>query len=316
MEIRGLRYFISAIRHGNLRAAARENFVTQPAISIQLKKLELELGEKLYVRRSRRIEPTPAGSLLFTEAEEIVRRVDALASSMEDVRSIRRGALKMGSIDAASVYVLPDVFRAYRGKYPGIDVQVIVSDSRSLLAALGSGAIEIAIVTLPLSGESYEIVPIYEDQMALVVHPRHDLARARPSRGILRRVAETGLITYPARSTTRRLIEKVFMDNRLTLRVTMEMSSPEAIKKLAEAGLGPAILPARVVSNEVRAGTLKKIPTGNVRFYRLLGVVFKDRGLLSPPAAAFLAMLERKSVRRSMRNAVPKRARAGRAGGS
>lgn len=309
MDVRELRYFVSAMRHGNLQAAARENFVTQPAVSIQLRKLEAELGEKLYVRRGRRIVPTSAGSLLLAEAEEIVRRVNALASRVEDARAVRRGVLKMGSIDAASVYVLPNVFRAYRRKYPGIDIQVIVSDSQSLLSALGAGAIELAIVTLPLSGESYRIVPVYEDRMALVVHPRHDLVRLRSPKDVLRRVAEIGLITYPARSTTRRLIEKVFMDNGLTLRVSMEMSSPEAIKKLAEAGLGPTILPARVVSDEVRAGTLRIIPTGKIRFLRMLGAVFEDRGAISPPAAAFLGMLEKRIVRRRTRNAVRKRAR-------
>ncbi len=297
MEIRQLRYFISAIRHGSLRAAAREHFVTQPAVSIQLKKLEEELGEKLYVRRGRRIEPTQAGSCVLADAEEIVGRIDALTHNVGAVKAMRRGVLKMGSIDAASIYVLPDVFRAFRSRYPGIDVQVIVSDSQSLIAALGAGTIELAVVTLPLPGESYDVVPIYEDRMVLVAHPRHELARSRPRRHVLERVAEMGLITYPARSTTRRLIEKVFLDNGLTLRVTMEMSSPEAIKRLAEAGLGPSILPSQVVANEVKAGTLDVIPTGKIRFSRTLGAVFRDRGKLSPPATAFLSMVGRK-VRR------------------
>ena len=293
MGIRQLRYFVSAIRHGSLRAAAREHFVTQPAVSIQLKKLEGELGEKLYVRRGRGIEATQAGRLLLAEAEEVVRRVDALSRSAGGVRDLRRGVLDMGSIDAASIYVLPGVFRSFRTKYPGIDIRVIVSDSQTLLSVLGAGAIELAIVTLPLSGETYQVVPIYNDRMVLVAHPRHELVTSRPSRRVLQRVAETGLITYPAKSTTRRLIEKVFIDNGLTLRVSMEMSSPEAIKKLAEAGLGPSILPAKVVAGEVRSGALKVIPTGRVRFVRVLGAVFRDREKLSPSADAFVKLLGR-----------------------
>ena len=293
MGIRQLRYFVSAIRHGSLRAAAREHFVTQPAVSIQLKKLEGELGEKLYVRRGRGIEATQAGRLLLAEAEEVVRRVDALSRSAGGVRDLRRGVLDMGSIDAASIYVLPGVFRSFRTKYPGIDIRVIVSDSQTLLSVLGAGAIELAIVTLPLSGETYQVVPIYNDRMVLVAHPRHELVTSRPSRRVLQRVAETGLITYPAKSTTRRLIEKVFIDNGLTLRVSMEMSSPEAIKKLSEAGLGPSILPAKVVAGEVRSGALKVIPTGRVRFVRVLGAVFRDREKLSPSADAFVKLLGR-----------------------
>jgi DNA-binding transcriptional LysR family regulator len=293
MGIRQLRYFVSAIRHGSIQAAARENFVTQPAVSIQLKKLEGELGEKLYVRRGRGIEATQAGRLLLAEAEEVVRRVDAIGRDVAGIGELRRGVLEMGSIDAASIYVLPGVFRSFRTKYPGIDLRVIVSDSQTLLTALGAGSIELAIVTLPLSGETYQVVPIYNDRMVLVAHPRHELVASRPSRRVLERVAETGLITYPAKSTTRRLIEKVFIDNGLTLRVSMEMSSPEAIKKLSEAGLGPSILPAKVVAGEVRSGALKVIPTGRVRFVRVLGAVFRDREKLSPSADAFLKMLGR-----------------------
>lgn len=279
-----------------MKAAARENFVTQPAVSIQLKKLEEELGEKLYVRRGRRIEPTQAGALVLAEAEEIVRRVDALKHNAGAVRTMRRGSLKMGSIDAASIYVLPDVFRAFRGLHPGIDIQVIVADSQSLIAALGAGTIELAVVTLPLHGEPYGVIPIFEDRMIAVAHPGHELSRSSRGR-VLEKLAETGLITYPARSTTRRLIEKVFLDHGLTPKVTMEMSSPEAIKKLTEAGLGPSILPARAVASEIAAGTLVEIPTGRIRFSRTLGAVFGDRGKLSPPASAFLDMVGRRRRR-------------------
>jgi DNA-binding transcriptional LysR family regulator len=302
MDIRQLRYFVAAIRQGSLRAAAREHFVTQPAVSIQLKNLEEELGEKLYVRRGRRIEPTQAGISVFSDAEDIIGKMEALSQRLGALKTLERGALKMGSIDAASVYVLPDVFRAFRSRYPGIDVQVIVADSHTLIAALGSGAIELAVVTLPVAGETHDVVPIYEDRMVLVAHPRHELARRRGGASVLERVAESGLITYPARSTTRRLIEKVFLDNGLTPRVTMEMSSPEAIKKLSEAGLGPSILPAAVVANEVKAGTLVVIPTGKVRFSRTLGVVLRNRESLSPPAVAFLEMVKRKSRGRRSRS--------------
>jgi len=294
MEIRQLRYFLSAMRHGSHRAAAKENFVTQPAVSIQLKKLEEEFGEKLYTRRGRRLEPTQAGSILVAESEEIIRRVDGLAHRIRGIKGLESGVLKMGNIDAASTYVLPRVFGAFRRKHPGIDIQVTVTDTLNLLAALDAGAIEIAIATLPLPGHTHEVIPFYEDKMVLVASPRHELAQTRRRGNILERVAETGLITYPARSTTRRLIEKVFMDGGVSLRVTMEMSSPEAIKKLTEVGLGASILPAELVSSEIRMGKLKLISTGRIRFSRMLGVVYKKPESLSPPARAFVDMLLKK----------------------
>jgi DNA-binding transcriptional LysR family regulator len=128
--------------------------------------------------------------------------------------------------------------------------------------------------------------------MVLVASPRHKLATSRlKRRRPLEAVAETGLISYPARSTTCRLIESVFTDNGLTYRAAMEISSPEAIKRLTETGLGASILPLKIVSSEIRRGTLKVVPTGKVRFHRMLGVVYKSQETLSQPARVFLTML-------------------------
>lgn len=292
MEIRQLRYFLSALRQGSLKAAAGQHFVTQPAVSMQLKKLEEELGEKLYRRSGRRIVATQAGEMVAAQAETILERVDALRGSIQGLKQGRRGYLRLGTIDAASVYVLPGVFRTFRRRHAGVEVQVTVADSDTLLMALETGSIELAIVTLPLAGEGLEVVPFYKDRMVTVASPRHPLAALRVTgRNRLQAVADAGLITYPARSVTRRLIEKVFIDNGLTLRTAMEMSSPEAIKRLTEAGIGASILPFKVVSDELRRGTLKTISTGRIRFERVLGVVHHDARKLSQPAAIFLNML-------------------------
>ncbi len=292
MEIRQLRYFLSALQQGSLKAAAGRHFVTQPAVSMQLKKLEEELGEKLYRRSGRRIVATQAGEMVAAQAETILERVDALRDSIQGLKQGHRGYLRLGTIDAASVYVLPGVFHTFRGRHPGVQVQVTVADSDTLVAALETGSIELAIVTLPLAGEGLEVVPFYTDRMVMVTSPRHPLA-ASPTTGrqLLQAAAEAGLITYPARSVTRRLIEKVFIDNGLTLRTAMEVSSPEAIKRLTEAGIGASILPLKVVSDELKRGTLKSISTGRIRFERVLGVVHQGARKLSQPAAIFFNML-------------------------
>ncbi len=292
MEIRQLKYLLSTLRLGSVKEAAREHFVTQPAVSLQIKKLEEEIGEKLLIRSGRNVLPTQAGASFIRYADDILQRVEALQKSIQSLKSLRTGFLGLGAIDSAGVYVLPPVFRSFRRKYPGIEIRVTVSDTRGLVRSIHSGEIEIAIVTLPLSGEEFTIYPIYKDQMVLVADPRHELARSRkPSLTV---VAESGLIMYPPQSTTRRLIERVFFEAGVSPRATMEISSPEAMKRLTEAGLGASILPFQVVSPEVRRGTLKLIPTGKARFYRILGVVYRDDERLSPAGRAFMDMLKKR----------------------
>ncbi len=292
MEIRQIEFFLSAARLGGIQAAAKEHFVTQPAVSIQIRKLEEEIGERLLFRRGRKITLTPAGCLFAEQAEEIIARLSRLENSIKELRGCRTGILRIGAIDAAGVYVLPDVLTGFKKKFPGIDITISVSDSFHLIDELVKDAVEMAIVTLPVERSDLECFPVYRDKMILVCSPEHELSGVR--RGALKAVAKTGLITYPASSTTRKLIEGVFASAGLSLRTVMEVSSPEAIKRLTETGLGASVLPLPVVADELKKGALKRISTGKVKFHRDLGVALKKPEFLSPAAREFLKFLRKR----------------------
>jgi DNA-binding transcriptional LysR family regulator len=292
MEIRQLKYFLSVIQTGGIGSAAEAHYVTQPAVSIQLKKLEEEVGEKLFVRQGRKIVPTQAGLVLAEHAEGIMTRMDTMANAVAGLKGLESGSLRMGNIDAASVYVLPEVYRKFQQKYPGVKIEIIVGDTALLLDALRRGVVELATTTFPIDGDEFETLTVFSDEMVLVVHPKHVLAGLK--RVTLEDVARTGVITYPPRSLTRRHIERVFIERDLTLNATMEIGSPEAIKSLTQAGLGASILPRPIVSAEVRRGTLRTITLGKVRFFREIGMVFRHESSLSPPARVFLEMVRKK----------------------
>lgn len=292
MEIRQLKYFLAVVQRGSVGAAAEANYVTQPAVTLQIQKLEEELGQKLFERRGRRVAPTQAGQLLARHAELVIRRLDQLADAMAGLKGSESGYLRMGNIDAASVYVLPGLYRSFHRKYPGVKIEIIVGDTSRLLAALRRGEVDLATTTLPIDAGEFDSLPIYRDEMVLVAHPKHVLARRK--RVTLHDVVEAGLITYPPRAVTRRLIDRVFIENDLSLNATMEIGSPEAIKRLTQAGLGASILPRPVVAPEVRRGALRVIQLGPVRFQRTIGMVYRHEESLSPPARVFLDMVKAK----------------------
>ncbi len=296
MELRQLRYFLSVVEEGSVSAAAAAHFVTQPAVSAQLRRMEDELGEPLFERRGRRLVLTEAGRLLVGHAQGVIRRMDELEQSLQGLRSLESGRLRMGTIDAVSVYVLPDVYRAFHRKYPGVRIEVVVDDTTHLVAALVEGDIELAITTLPVGRDGVEAQSFYLEQMIPVAHPSHPLSgRKRVS---LAELSEHGVISYPEGSTTRRLIEAVFAEQGIPYRATMELTSPEAMKRLAQAELGVSILPHPVVSAEVGRRSLKALPLGRVRFEREIGMVYRRRESLSPPARAFLGMVDAHTARR------------------
>jgi DNA-binding transcriptional LysR family regulator len=292
MEIRQLRYFLDVVRLGSVGAAAKAGFVTQPAVTLQIQKLEDEVGEKLLERRGRTVVPTQAGSVLAQHAEEVIRRVDALHSAVSGLKGLERGNLRMGNIDAASVYVLPGIYRSFHHKYPGVKIEIIVGDTARLLDALRTGEVELASTVLPIDTAEFDTLPIYRDEMVLVAHPKHVLAGRKNV--TLEDVVETGLIAYPPRSVTRRQVERVFLERNLVLRATMEIASPEAIKRLTQAGLGASVLPRPVVAAEIRRGALQPIRVRSVRFQRTIGMVLRGEDSLSPPARVFLDMVKSK----------------------
>lgn len=290
MEIRQLRYFLSAARLGSIGAAAAEHFITQPAVSLQIKKLEEEVGQKLLVRRGRRLVPSEAGTVLVARAEEVVRSLEALESELRGFRDLESGTLRMGNTDAASVYVLPDLYRSFHGRYPGVRIEIMVGDTQRLLDALAARQIELATATLPIQVRGFVVRPIYREELVVVVHPSDPLAKRRRTR--LEDLVSHGVIAYPAGSITRGMIDDVFSAHGATLRARMEISSPEAMKQLAQAGLGSTILPRPVVASELERGMLKIVAIPGVRFEREIGMVYREAAALSPAAAVFLEMVE------------------------
>jgi len=289
MEIRQLRYFLSTARLGSVVAAAAEHYVTQPAISLQLKKLEEEMGQKLFVRRGRRLVLSEAGAMLAVRAEEVVRGLERMEAEMRGLRGLESGTLRVGNTDAASVYVLPDVYRAFHGAHPGVRIEIMVGDTQRLLDALAARRIELATVTLPVPHRGLSIRPIYREELVVVVRPDDPLAARR---GVtLKDLVGHGVIAYPAGSITRRMIDDAFSAHGETLRARMEISSPEAMKQLAQAGLGASILPRPVVAAELERGTLKTVSVPGAHFEREIGMVHREDEALSPAAAVFLEMV-------------------------
>jgi len=292
MEIRQLRYFASTVRLGSVGAAAAEHFVTQPAVSLQLKKLEEELGQKLFARRGRALVPTEAGQALAERVEEVIRLIAAIEADVAGVKDLTSGTLRIGNTDAASVYVLPDVYRTFHKKYAGVRVEIMVAETARLVEALRARRIEIAIATLPIGERGLTVRPIYREELVPVAHPDHPLVSRRGA--TLKDLAGQDVITYPAGAVTRGMIDAVFAAHGETLRPRMEISSPEAMKRLTQAGLGVSILPRPVVAAELGRKVLKAIVLPGIRFEREIGMVFRDDDALSPAARVFRDMIEQR----------------------
>jgi len=290
MDLTTLKYLVSVAELGSLTAAAQAHFVTQPAVSMRLRKLQEELGVALIEAEGRRVRLTRAGEIVLDYARRFGRLEEELEREIADLTGLVRGRIAIGAMDAASSYVLPHVFSRFRERYPGIDVALEVMATNPLLSELRAGRLDLVVGTLPIErGSDLEIFPIYTERLLLVAHPAHALAGRRAL--AISALAGQAFISFHEGAITRGIIEGVLGSHGVTPRVTMTTDSPEAIRNLAAAGLGMAILPERVVRDDIARGILVEIAIRGLAFERTLGLIIPVRRYLSATVRAFLGVL-------------------------
>lgn len=292
MDMRALKYLLSLAERGSFTSAAREHFVTQPAVSIALRKLEEELGQRLYRIEGRTVVFTQAGEIALEYARRLSNIETELFQRMGDLEGLRRGRVSLGTIDAASIYVLPEVFSRFRERYTGIEVKLEISSTMILVNKMDAGQLDLVIGTVPIdAGEEYEIFPVFSEQLIVIAPPGHSLAY----RGTVPASSLAGhpFISFHEGSITRRIVERALDERGVSPLIAMAIDSPEAIKHLVSSGLGLAVLPRRVVRDELEKGSLAAIDVNGLSIERKLGLILRSGQYISATARAFLGVMDR-----------------------
>ena len=288
MELESLRTFIQAVRLGSLTAAAHAMARTQPAITMQIKRLEQEAGERLLLRVPRGVRPTRAGEILYARAQVLLRDADDLLAEVRAVGSLRTGALRIGATDVMALGYLPRVLKAFRERYPGIQTAVEVEGSRALGDRVAKSELDLALVTLPLENPVLEFTLVHREPVVFVAEPHYAAVGRRLS---LTDLAREPMIHHKRDSVTREEVAAVFRVQGLEPNVAMEVSSPEAIKELVALGLGIAPLSRSQVEADCQAGRLVRLRTPEFRCWRRSGLIHLRGAKQSRVVAAFIGFL-------------------------
>ena len=282
MNFHHLRYFLAVARAGGFTRAARDLHVTQPTVSSGIAELERDVGVRLFNWTSRHVELTLEGRTLMAYAlqlEDLVSEAEDLLGNGLGHRF--EGSLSFGSIDAAVIYLLPDILRKYHQTYPDVDLSIQVAPSRYLVDELLANRTEFALITLPFEHSHIEVVTLLSDPMPLVVGEDHPFAARRTVTA--GEVAAEHLILFPADSVSRKLVNEAFAEAAVLPRVVMEMRSPEAMRKLVESGVGISFLPHMSLQESLESGALQIIQVEGMSFSRDVGLAWR-RGRYFGPA--------------------------------
>src|SRR5215211_1285163 len=178
VEVRHLRLVAAIASRGSLTSAAELLGLTQPALSHQLRELETKLRTPLFMRTARRMVPTPAGEQLTQLAESILAEVDGFERQIADGEFAEaRGTIRLATECYTAYHWLPAVLRAFRDRWPGVDLRIAPEHTSSPTSALREGVLDLAIVHRAVSDKRIRLDPLFDDELVVVMAPDHRLAR-------------------------------------------------------------------------------------------------------------------------------------------
>ncbi|MFQ5843468.1 MAG: LysR family transcriptional regulator [Planctomycetota bacterium] len=296
MDLEGLRSFFHVARERSFSRAARILHVSQPAVSVRIKALEDELGERLFDRARKSVALTEAGSVLYRSAEKIFSDVHEALDRLRDLRQSGAGRVRLGCSDTVSLYLLPEVLRRFRRRFPNCEITIRNAHTSEILDLLVQGELDFGIVTRPPSVDRrLEVHELLVEPFVLGC-PRDDplLRRRRVS---LDALDGRPMVALEKGTVTRAAIDRALRSAGAAPRIVLETGNIEVQKRYVAIGFGVALLPRSAVAQ----GDRRRLRTVPIRVgeldRRIVAVV--PRGRYVPRLArALLDLVEADAVRR------------------
>jgi DNA-binding transcriptional LysR family regulator len=292
MHFSALRYFLETARLGSIRRAAEVLYVAPSAVSRQIALLERTYGMPLFERHAAGVRLTVAGEVFARQARATVRDFERLHSEIDDLQKLRRGTVRIVSVEATVTSVVYRAMAEFARSYPGISYEVRVKGGITAIAALAAEECDIAISFEPPPHPDVEEVQSLRDPIVAIMHPAHPLAsRAKVT---LRELVSHPVALLDDSHTTRTLMDKALALEGLKLESVLTINAVGLIAEFALTKKAITFAPSLIVHADVKAGLLK---TTLIDYPTLLGTRFvlcrhKSRPP-TLPAQAFLIALQR-----------------------
>src|SRR5687767_16014008 len=257
---------------------------------MQIRQLETEIGARVFVRAPRHVILTEAGEQLLRRARHILREHDAAVDEIAELAGAERGRLRIGSASAMVLTEqLPAILKDLRRQHPAAEISVASGTSEVLVDQILAGEVDIAFVSLPVDMRGIKTERLSEDQLVAIASPQHRLAKQKTISAYT--LAGERLILGERGGNTRRLIDQFFAQAGVSIRVSMELSRQQAIKRMVEEDMGVGIVPLQSVIEDVEKGRLVRWWIEGAQINWELGVARLSGGYESPIMQAFLRLV-------------------------
>lgn len=287
MELRQLLYTVTVAEEKSFSKAAEKLHLAQPSLSQQIAKLEKELDVVLFERSTSSVRLTDAGERFFTSALAILDGVEQLRKEMQDVASLAKGGLTLGSLPMTGAHILPLLLPEFARRYPGIEVRLIEEATRALEQLTARGTAEMSLLTLPVQDESLEWEELLNEEICLAVPPAHKLHGRREVK--MRELVGEPFIMLKKGQGFRQVVERWCAEAGFVPAVAFESSNIETVQSLVAAGMGIAFVPRLLAHKYPRHHTGPAyVRLTEPRPYRTLVLAYRRGRYRSRAAQAFL----------------------------
>ncbi len=281
--------FYYCAQNKSFSIAARKLFITQSAVSQSIKGLEKQLGVTLFYRKSRNIQLTSEGELLFSYASQAFNFLKAAEDKLQEIEGLRAGEIRIGVSDSICKYFIMPYIKQFGQKYPHVAIKVINRTTPQLLEVLKSGLVDIVISTLPVNQEVFSSVPFINVNDIFVASKK--FAQFQNKKVELKTLSEYPLILLHSDSSTRKSIDAFFNRHGLTCSPEIELESLELLVEFAKIGTGIAYVLRESALALIQNGELFEIQLKESLPTREVGIVQMKNVVLSKAVNTFIDIL-------------------------
>ncbi|MBM3262081.1 MAG: LysR family transcriptional regulator [candidate division Zixibacteria bacterium] len=254
MDLKQLEAFKKVVETGSFTKAAATLFVTQPAISHHIQRLEAEIGQALFERSRPQLKLTYTGEVFYIYTRRILNLVEESKAAVRDISAGEQGRITMAAIGTSAIYMLPDFLYRFRQRHPRVQVVLLTVGGEEIHTMVLEDQVDLGIVGSHINTSDLETIPLFEDQIRPLVHAHHPAAHSR--RALLADLAREPFIQFGSWKGWKNYVGSIFGQIDAVPQEQFQVDSIDAVKRLVERGLGFTIAPIAAAQDEINAGTL------------------------------------------------------------
>lgn len=282
MELKQLEYFQMTSRLKNITRAAKRLSVSQPNITVAIKKLEAELGIQLFERSQKQLSLTPEGAVFLNRIEQALRNIQDAVLEVNDYKQLQKGTIKIGIPSMIGAYLFPRIFSSFQKKFPHLDIYLYEKGSMLIRESIDRDELDFGIVIISNASPSLELLPMSTNQVVACVPKDHPLAKK--DKLSWADVPNIDLIMLKEGSFISNLIKTKFKENSIFPNIVLESDQIETIKGLISSNVGMAFLLDFVVKD---ASNIKTLPLEEPIWVDV-GLAWKKDRYISKAAQSFI----------------------------